>query len=120
MLVRLYLPVIILILLKNILVLAADADGIVSGFHEDYQRIVCARSDVYRRNLQDGLQYLMARYDYLEEADLDSLLPEPLACTDVDFAVYREVNAKLPFVYPNWLYKEMSNTKGGEYGKGGG
>ncbi|MBC7662095.1 MAG: hypothetical protein H7249_20560 [Chitinophagaceae bacterium] len=116
MLLRLYLPVLVLILLKNISVLDRGADALMQGFQTDYQNLLCARADVYQRNLADSWQFLEARYPYLNERAM--LLPEVAQedCSEAHFAVYREVNPKLPLIYPNWFGIETQPGSDGSQG----
>jgi len=110
MFLRLCIPLIALILLKNIVLLAESSDLILSSFEQDYQTLVCARNDVYRRNLIDSFHLLAAQYPYVEEAGYEERIEDEasLDCGAKSFSVFREANPKLPWVYPNWLYRETA------------
>lgn len=110
MLLRLCIPLIALILLRNLGVLEENADLLLHNFEEDYQALVCARADVYRRNMVDALHFLSAQYPYLTEAAQNEEMDEDglEECQGASFSVYRETNPKLPWIYPNWLYRETA------------
>lgn len=108
-------PLIAMILLRNIGLLSEMSERVIDEFDKDYRVLTCARQDVYRRNLEEAVQYLAGQYDYVDsEMSLEDLLDFEEGgddCRDQNFAVYREYNPSLPAVYPNWVYRE---TEGGD------
>lgn len=110
MLLRLCIPIITMILLKNLVVLGKTADFVLSSFRENYQALACARNDVYRRNLADSFHFLAAQYPYVAEAPYEEETDEELSmdCKAASFSVFRESNPQLPWIYPNWLYRETA------------
>ncbi|RZA16768.1 MAG: hypothetical protein EOP10_23985 [Proteobacteria bacterium] len=120
MLLRLFIPITVFVLIQSFQVLDQSADLLFANFTEDYQDLVCARRDVYEHNLEDGARYLRTRFPYLEERpmDIEQLLHDgeeegvrPIDCESAAYAIYREGNAKLPSIYPNWLAIEASRGK---------
>jgi len=112
-------PLIVLILLMNVEALGLLADGIDARFRRDLQTILCAREDVYRRNVTDAYRFLASRYSYVKERSFDSteFLADPGGdCAGYEALVYREVNAQLPLpaIYPNWIYREELQGEGGD------
>ncbi len=104
-------PIIFLLMIKNCLMWAALSDAIDSRFMEDYHTVICAREEVYRRNLDDAFRYLSARFAYVGEKTfaVDEFVSNPTeGCDPAAFRVYREINPKLPSLYPNWIYRERS------------
>lgn len=108
MLWRLCIPLIALILLRDLALLGEIAAGVVQAFEQDYQTLVCARETVYRLNLDDGWHYLAARYPYVAEQGLEEGMDDDQDCDKEGFRVFRETNPKLPPLYPNWLYRERA------------
>ena len=108
MLPKLFLPFILLILLRNIVFLDELADAVKKGFERDYTALRCGRQDVYVRNLKDSFLVLASRYRYLSQDVLEASDNSPDAdCQGADFSVFRELNGQLPAIYPNWLYREV-------------
>jgi hypothetical protein len=103
-------PLIALILLKNTGYLFEISEFIFSEYQKDFQLVTCARQDVYRRNIEEAIEYFAGQYDYvasdLAAQDFIEFEEDEESCKNESFAVYREYNPKLPAVYPNWVYRE--------------
>ncbi len=106
MLLKIFIPLIALILLHNVLELDQLTKAMRADFQTSYDAVQCARRDVYERNIEDGLLYLEDRFpDLVAEPDEFALLAES-DCENAEFAVYRETNEDLELLHPNWTFVE--------------
>ena len=106
MILRTFIPLIALIVLKIIQNLEDISKHVRRDFVSSYQRKVCARGEVYGRNIEDAFLYLQKRFPQLE-GEASDLWEEPVGpCEQASYSVYRETNEELELLYPNWVYRE--------------
>ncbi len=106
-LMKLFIPFIALILLRNIGEFAEGAASVRDEFDQDHRELVCGRSDVYSRNLKDSFLYLASKFPELKnQAMPDFDQDKDLDCGEAAYAVYHENNPGLPALYPNWRFLE--------------
>ena len=108
MLLRLFLPLIALIAFKIISELEEISKDVHGDFVSSYELAVCAREDVYERNLEDAFLYLQQKFP---EADATATTADvwggkQAECSAHSYKVYRESNEDLELSYPNWVYRE--------------
>jgi hypothetical protein len=110
LLLKAFVPVIVIISLKNITDLHELAKAMRRDFESTYHTFQCARQDVYERNIEDGILYIQ---DHIAKIDAkaEEIAPaEEINCEDAEYSVYREANERLDLLYPNWTFLETLSS----------
>ncbi len=106
MLVRLFVPLIVLIMLKNLEELSLVAKLVSDDLRLSYETLVCGRYLAYVENINDAQRFLSQEWGRdmsVPQSNIDEARFE--RCFETSISIYREVNEDLPLHYPNWVYR---------------